>query len=243
MMTKFPRLDILAFGSHPDDVELGCGGTLFKLKNLGYRSGIIDLTAGELGSRGTVAQRAREAAAASRLLKLDFRTNLHLPDGHIEVNLENRNKLIRIIRQTRPVLLFAPYFDDRHPDHIHTSQLVTESWFYAGVKKILPEMPAHRPFRVIYYMAKYEFTPNFVIDISQEFPVKYKALKAYKSQFYNPEWPEEQTFISSQWFLESVEFRARHYGWMAGVKYGEPFWIKETLALDDPVPIFSRKIR
>ncbi len=94
----------------------------------------------------------------------------------------------------------------------------------------------------MYYMAKYEFVPSFVIDISEEFPVKYKSLKAYKSQFYNPEWPEEQTFISSKWFLESVEFRARHYGWMAGVKYGEPFWIKETLALDDPVPIFSRKI-
>lgn len=241
-MTKSPKIDILAFGPHPDDVELGCGGTLFKLKKLGYHTGIVDLTAGEMGSRGTVAQRYKEAENSSRILKVDYRSNLKMPDGNIELNSRNREKIIRLIRQLRPILLFAPYHDDRHPDHIHTSQLITESWFYAGVKKILPKIPAHRPFRIIYYMAKYEFTPSFVVDISQEFPTKYKALQAYKSQFYNPDWPGEQTFISSQWFIESVEFRARHFGWMAGVKYGEPFWIKEAMAIDDPVPIFSRKI-
>jgi len=241
-MAKSPKIDILAFGPHPDDVELGCGGTLYKLKKLGYRTGIVDLTEGEMGSRGTVAQRYRESADSSRILKVDYRSNLKMPDGNIELNSRNKGKLIRLIRQLRPLLLFAPYHDDRHPDHVHTNQLVSEAWFYSGVKKIIPAIPAHRPFRIIYYMAKYEFTPSFVVDISQEFATKYQALQAYKSQFYNPQWPEEQTFISSQWFMESVEFRARHFGWMAGVKYGEPFWIKEAMAIDDPVPIFSRKI-
>jgi bacillithiol biosynthesis deacetylase BshB1 len=235
-------LDILAVAAHPDDAELGCGGTLIKLKKLGYRTGIIDLSEGEMGSRGTVDQRYKEATKAASILQLDKRVNLKLPDGHIENNQENREKLIRIIRQFKPSLILAPYGEDRHPDHVHSSQLVTEAWFYAGVRKILTDIPPHRPFRILYYMAKYEFQPGFVIDISDEFEIKFKALQTYKSQFYNPEWPEEQTFISSRWFMESVEFRARHYGWMAGVKYGEPFWIREPMAIDDPVPIFSRRI-
>lgn len=241
-MESSGKLDILAFGPHPDDVELGCSGTLFKLKKMGYRTGIIDLTEGELGSRGTVSQRQQEAAKAAKILKIDYRKNLKIPDAHIEINLDNRNQIIREIRKQRPLLLLAPYQDDRHPDHVHTSRLVSEAWFYAGVKKILPEIPAHRPFRILYYLAKYEVQPSFVIDISEEFAVKCKCLQAYHSQFYNPEWPEEQTFISSKWFIESVEFQARHFGWIAGVKYGEPFWIRETMALDDPIPIFARKI-
>lgn len=241
-MENSGKLDILAFGAHPDDVELGCGGTLFKLKKMGYRTGIVDLTEGELGSRGTVSQRQQEAAKAAKILKVDYRINLKIPDGNIEINLENRNRIIKEVRKQRPQLLLVPYQDDRHPDHVHTNRLVTEAWFYAGVKKILPEIPAHRPFRILYYLAKYEVQPSFVIDISEEFTMKCKSLQAYHSQFYNPEWPEEQTFISSKCFIESVEFQARHFGWMAGVKYGEPFWIRETLALDDPIPIFSRRI-
>ena len=241
-MSKKPKIDILAFGPHPDDVELGCGGTLFKLKNLGYTTGIIDLTEGELGSRGTVEQRYKESGEAAKILKIDYRENVRLPDGNIEVSPANRDRIIKIIRDLKPILIFAPYPDDRHPDHVHASRLVEESWFFAGVRKVMPDLKPHRPYRIIYYMAKYEFQPSFVIDITEEFDRKFQALKAYHSQFYNPEWPEQQTFISSRWFIESVEFRARHFGWMAGVKYGEPFWIKETLALDDPVPIFSRNI-
>lgn len=241
-MPKKIKLDILAFGAHPDDVELGCGGTLYKLKKLGYKTGIFDLTEGELGSRGTVEQRYSEAAQSTKILEADHRANLKLPDGNIQLSTENREMIIKIIRDLKPAIIFAPYIDDRHPDHIHASQLITESWFYAGVKKVMPGIKAHRPFRIIYYMAKYEFQPSFVVDITDEFDTKFRALKAYRSQFYNPDWPEEQTFISSRWFIESVEFRARHFGWMAGVKYGEPFWIKEILALDDPIPIFSRTI-
>ncbi len=241
-MNDINPVDILALGAHPDDAELGCGGTLIKLKKLGYKTGIVDLTEGELGSRGTVEERYEESAAASKLLQLDFRYNLKIPDGNIEVNEQNKNKMIQLIRKTKPKIILAPFHEDRHPDHIHSSQLITESWFYAGVKKILPEIPPHRPFRILYYMAKYEFIPSFVIDISDEYELKFKALAAYKSQFYNPEWPQEQTFISSRWFMDSVDFRARHFGWMAGVKYGEPFWIRECMAIEDPVPIFSRTI-
>ena len=241
-MNEIIPVDIIALGAHPDDAELGCGGTLIKLKKAGYKTAIADLTEGELGSRGTVEQRYEESAGAAEVLQLDFRTNLKIPDGNIEVNQENKLKVIRLIRKTRPKLILAPYHEDRHPDHGHSSQLITESWFYAGVKKILPDLPPHRPYRILYYMAKYEFTPSFVINITDEFDLKFKALASYKSQFFNPDWPQEQTFISSKWFMDSVEFRARHFGWMAGVKYGEPFWIRECLALEDPVPIFSRTI-
>ncbi|MFZ0390464.1 MAG: bacillithiol biosynthesis deacetylase BshB1 [Calditrichia bacterium] len=241
-MNKKEHFDILAFGAHPDDVELGCGGSLFKLHKLGYRTAIVDLTEGEIGSRGNVEQRYQESARAAEILQAGSRRNLRIPDGHIQVNDFYREKIIRTIRELQPRLVFAPYPDDRHPDHIHAGNLITEGAFYAGVRKVLPEVPPHRPFRILYYMAKYEFTPSFVIDISSEYETKFKALQAYQSQFYNPEWPEEQTFISSRWFMESVEFRARHFGWMAGVKYAEPFWIREPLALDDPVPVFSRSI-
>ncbi len=241
-MQNTKQIDVLAFGAHPDDVELGCGGTLYKLKKLGYHTAIIDLTEGEVGSRGTVEQRYEESAKSSEILGLDFRTNMKLPDGNIELNQANKQKVIRQVRKYKPSIVFAPYHEDRHPDHTHTNQLVTEGCFYAGVRKILPEIQPHRPFRIIYYMAKYEFNPSFVVDISQEFDIKLQSLQAYQSQFYNPEWPEEQTFISSQWFMESVTFRARHFGWIAGVKYAEPFWIRETMAIDDPVPLFTRRI-
>ena len=241
-MEESLKTAVLAFGAHPDDVELGCGGTLYKLKKFGYGTAIVDLTEGELSSRGTVEERYRESARAAEILRADIRRNLKIPDGNIALNMTNREKIIRLVRELKPALVFAPFSDDRHPDHIHASQLITEGCFYAGLKKVLPQIPHHRPFRIIYYMAKYEFEPSFVVDISAEFAIKQKALQAYQSQFFNPDWPEEQTFVSSRWFMESVEFRARHFGWMAGVKYGEPFWIREPLALDDPIPIFSRRM-
>ncbi len=243
MAESTQRVDILAFGAHPDDVELGCGGTLIKLKKLGYRTGVVDLTEGEMGTRGTVEQRYREAASAARILGLDYRTNLKIPDGNIELNAPNRRKVVEQIRRLQPLLVLAPYPDDRHPDHIYAGKLVTESAFYAGVKRMFPGLPPHRPYRVLYYQSKYEFQPSFVVDISEEFAEKRRALEAYRSQFFNPEWPEEQTFVSSRAFLEAVEFRARYFGWTAGVKYAEPFWIRESLALDDPVPIFKRRIQ
>jgi len=236
------QLDYLAFGAHPDDVELGCGGTLVKLVQLGYKTGIVDLTEGEMASRGTVAERYKESAKSAKILGVAFRENLKIPDASIEVNEENKLKVIRAIRSYRPKVVFVPYANDRHPDHIHASRLVTEAAFYSGLPKILPEMEAHRPRRVVYYMATYEFEPKFLVDITEQFPLKLKALQAYRSQFYNPNWPGKNTFVSSRWFIEAVEFRARHFGWLAGVKYAEPFWVREPLLMDDPTTALIQNI-
>lgn len=231
---KNEKLDVLAFGAHPDDVEIGCGGTLYKLAQMGYASGIIDITEGEMGSRGTVEERYEESAEAARILQAKVRLNLKIPDAGISQSQENRLKVIEAIRRYRPALIFAPYPADRHPDHIYASQLISEAAFYAGLKKIGPEQPpAHRPKRVIYYPMTYEFEPSFVVDISEHFPAKMEAIRAYRSQFYNPEYEAAGTFIASKDFLEAMETRARHFGWKAGVKYAEPFWVRETLALDD----------
>ncbi len=224
---------VLAFGAHPDDVELGCGGTLAKLVKQGHTVGIVDLTEGEMASRGTVAERYQESETARQILGAKFRVNLQIPDAGIRNTPEYRERIIRVVRQTQPRLVFLPYFDDRHPDHKHASELITEACFYSGLGKILPELPPHRPNRLVYYPMTYEFTPSFVVDISEEFSTKLKALEAYRSQFFNPNWPGKNTFVSSRWFMEAVEFKARHYGWLAGVQYGEPFYIREALALSE----------
>lgn len=228
------KLDAIAFGPHPDDVEIGCGGTLAKLAQQGYACGIVDLTEGEMGTRGTVEERCRESAAAAAILNAQIRLNLHIPDAGITASPENRLKVIEVIRRYRPALVFAPYPEDRHPDHGHASLLVTEACFYAGVKKIAPAgPPPHRPARLIYYMVTYEFTPSFLVDISQQLAVKLEAIKAHRSQFYNPAYDGEETFISSKDYLEALEFRARHFGWKAGVRYAEPFWVREAILLED----------
>ncbi len=226
-------VDVLAFGAHPDDVELGCGGTLAKLARQGFRVGIVDLTEGEMASRGTVEERYEESEAARKILGAVVRRNLQIPDAGISLTEEHRNRVIQVVREYQPALVFLPYFDDRHPDHKHASQLITEACFYSGLGKILPELPPHRPNRLVYYPMTYEFTPSFVVDITEEFDLKRQALEAYRSQFFNPQWPGKQTFVSSRWFMEAVEFKARHYGWLAGVKYAEPFYIRESLALTD----------
>lgn len=234
-------LDVLAFGAHPDDVELGCGGTLHKLARQGYRVGIVDLTEGELGTRGTVEERYKESAEAARIIGAVARENLKIPDAAIHFTEENRHKVIDIIRRYRPSIVFAPHGEDRHPDHRHAGELVTEAAFYAGLKKLSPGgFPAHRPNRVVFYMMTYEFSPTFVVDITREFATKLKAIQAHRSQFYNPDYPGEETFISSRDYFEAIEFRARHFGWKAGVRYGEPFRVRELLALEDPFPILTR---
>ncbi len=236
------QVDVLAFGAHPDDVELGCGGTLFKLSRQGHRTAIVDLTEGEMASRGTVEERYREAEKAARILQVHQRENLKIPDAGIENNEFNRHKVIEVVRRLRPALVFLPYPRDRHPDHVHASQLITEACFYSGLPKILPHLTAHRPRRLVYYMCTYEFDPTFVVNISEEFETKLKALQAYRSQFYNPDWPGQQTFVSSRWFMEAVEFRARHFGYLAGVQYAEPFYVRESIALDDIFSILNQNI-
>lgn len=232
---KMQTVDVLAFGAHPDDVELGCGGTVYKLVQRGYSVGIVDLTRGEMGTRGTVTERQQEAERAAEILGAAFRLNLEIPDAGITLSKENLHKVMTVIRRFQPSLVLAPYPEDRHPDHEHTSRLVKEACFYAGLKKLnVNDLPAHRPRRVMFYMMTTEFEPGFVVDISEQFEQKLTAILAHRSQFYNPEYDAEETFISSKDYREAIEFRARHFGWKVGVQFAEPFWMPEWIALDDP---------
>lgn len=228
------KLDVLAFGAHPDDVELGCGGTLIKLQQMGYRVGIIDLTEGEMGTRGSVEERYRESSDAAKIMGISVRENLKIPDGGIEANAANREKVIRVLRRFRPQLVFTHYPADRHPDHVHASRLVEEACFYSGVAKMPPAGSApHRPRRVIYFFLTYEFSPSFVVDISQQFATKMAAIRAYQSQFYNPDYAAEATFISSSGYLQAIENRAQQTGWKAGVHYAESFFVRELIVVED----------
>lgn len=224
-------LDVLALAAHPDDVELCAGGTMCLLAKQGYKTGVVDFTRGELGTRGTPDLRAEEAERASQVMGLLARENLGLPDGDIQNTKANQRLLIERIRRYRPhiVLINAP--DDRHPDHPNAAKLATEALFYSGLAKIetadesgAPQEP-WRPNHVLHYMQSIEFTPTMVIDVTEVWEQRMQALLAYQSQFHNPEYDSEepQTFISNKGFLEWVEARARVYGYRIGAQFGEPF--------------------
>jgi N-acetylglucosamine malate deacetylase 1 len=234
---------MLAIGAHPDDLEIACGGTLIQLSRKGYRIGAADLTRGELGTRGTAQIRARETAAATRILGLALRVNLGIPDGNIELSQENLAAVIRLIRQHRPRLVLAPYWQERHYDHVHASQLVSEAAFYSGLAKIETGQESFRPFRVLYYVSRMEFTPSLVVDISDAFEAKMKAIRCYRSQFYSgesaPRSTEPETMISTPLALEVMETITRHYGAMIGARHGEPFVAREALEVNDPVAFFA----
>lgn len=227
------ELDVLAFGAHRDDVELTCAGTMIKLADMGYRTGIVDLTAGEMGTRGSVEERAKESEEAAIIMKVKIRENLYIPDANIVVNDENKLKVVTVIRKYRPKIILLPYWRDRHPDHAHTGQLVFESAFLAGLPKYAPEMPKHRTKKLFFYMCHFQFEPSFIVDVTEQHERKMQAILAYKSQIYNPSYPGEETYISSPEYLESIEFRSRYYGWLIGKKYGEPFLSIEKLEVKD----------
>jgi bacillithiol biosynthesis deacetylase BshB1 len=230
------KLDMLAFAAHPDDIELTCGGTIIKLVCKGYQIGIIDLTQGELGTRGNAEIRQKEASTAADIMGVKIRENLGIPDGNIEINMKNRLHIIKIIRRYKPCLIFLPYWKGRHFDHIHCSHLVSEAAFYAGLSKIETEQRAYRPLRLIYYMIRHDFRPTFIVDISDYFEDKLKAIRAHESQFTTSVAPGEPfTAMNSPEFLRGIETRARYYGSFIGVDYGEPFYMKEILKLDDPI--------
>ncbi len=236
--------DVLAFGTHPDDLEITCGGTLILLARKGYRIGAVDLTRGELGTRGSAETRARETQAANRILKLAFRVNLGLPDGNIELSQENLLSVIRVIREHRPRLIFAPYWEERHFDHVHASNLVSEAAFYSGLAKIKTDQPPCRPFRVAYYVGRIGFRPSFVVDISATYKRKIKALECYQTQFHSgkkqPGSSGPATLISTQYAMSVFETLTRYYGAMIGVPHGEPFLLREPLEIDDPVAHFGQ---
>lgn len=231
------NLDVLVFAAHPDDAELSMGGTIAKLAMQNLRVGIVDLTKGELGTRGTAETRQREAFQAGVLLKIALRENLHIPDGDIKKDKETMLKLIMMIRRFRPKIVFAPYFNDRHPDHIHLSQLAKEAMFFSGLPKVKTfdhekQQEAYRPKKLFYYMQTYTFDPTFIVDVSETFELKMKAVHAYDSQFYNPKSVEPETFISQPGFIEFIKSRGQFYGFKIGKSYGEPFFCEEELELD-----------
>lgn len=227
------KLDVLALAAHPDDVELCAGGTMCLLARQGYKTGVVDFTRGELGTRGTPEIRAKEAAIAAEFMRLSVRENLGMPDGNIENTPEHRERIIRIIRRYRPHIVLINPMECRHPDHEAAARLATNALFYAGLRKIetfeddgSPQEP-WRPHHVLHYMQTIPFNPTLVVDVSEVWEDRMKALLAYSSQFYNPEYEEgsdePHTFISNPGFIKSVEGRARMYGYMIGAEYGEPF--------------------
>ncbi|MGE5378213.1 MAG: bacillithiol biosynthesis deacetylase BshB1 [Bacteroidota bacterium] len=225
-------LDILAIAAHPDDAELGCGGSLLLATRKGLSAAIGDLSAGEMSSRGTVASRQAEAANATRILELKERMNLGLPDSKIgENSAHSLSALIQLIRETRPRIVLAPYWEDRHPDHEATGRLVKEACFFAGVTKVGHGEP-YRPVRLFFYMLSYPFTPSFVLDISDVWERKLEAIKAYHTQFESSE-DGIHTAISEPGFLKLMEARAIWFGSMIGTAYGEPYY------MPGPVPLLD----
>jgi bacillithiol biosynthesis deacetylase BshB1 len=231
------KIDVLAIGAHPDDIELSCAATVAKLVQQGYSVGIVDLTEGELGTRGTREIRRQEADASAEILGVKFRTNLRLPDGNIEVSQTNIKKVIREIRAHAPSVLLFPHWLERHPDHEHASRLCREAWFYAGLEKIRTNRQGmrqepHRPRKFFHFMQKFEFTPSLIVDVSDVYNVKKEALAVFASQFHNPKSSERETLLSSATFLDHVYARDLHYGSLINATYGEPFFAVEPIGVD-----------
>lgn len=221
-------------GSHPDDIELNCGGTVLKLAESGKNVGIIDLTEGELSTRGNRRSRVMETLAASKLMGISFRENLKIRDGNIELNKINREKIIRVLRKYKPGIVFAPYPNDRHPDHIYAGNLIRESVFYSGLMKIRTgNLKAYRPGKLYFYRSAIDIPVSFIFDVSSVFKKKLEVLKCYGTQFYDPESKEPETFISSSNFMNEIESRARHYGFKIGAEYGEPYFSYDAIRIND----------
>ena len=216
-------VDVLAIAAHPDDVELTCGGTLVKLKKRGYRFGIIDLTRGEMGTRGTPEIRAREARRAAEILGAEFRESLDLGDGGLRRGREEELAVIEVIRREKPRLVLTPYPDDRHPDHRRAGQLVTDACYYAGTRKIETNHPAHRPQQTIYFSTFISHTPQFLVDVSDVIEVRRAAMRAFESQFHKEGSTEPETMLAQKSFLEMIDARAREYGAMINTEFAEGF--------------------
>ena len=233
------KVDILAFGAHPDDVELGCGGSLAKAVSQGKSVGIIDLTRGELGTRGSAEIRDQEATAAAKVLGLSFRKNLAFRDGFFVNDETHQMAIIQLIRIHQPKIVLCNAIEDRHIDHGKGSQLVSDACFLSGLKKIVTKdesgniQEPWRPAHVYYYIQWKEIEPDFVVDISNHIDTKMEAIHAYASQFYDANSQEPSTPISSQNFLESVRYRAQNLGRLTGVAAAEGFTVERTPLIQD----------
>ena len=230
-------VDVLAFGPHPDDVELVMGGTMLKLHALGYRTGIVDLTAGEMGTRGSREERAREAATAADLLKASVRENLNLGDGELSTNARSRRAVVEVIREHRPKLVFTNFPENNHPDHTASGPLVAEAAYLAGLKKFDADGEPHRPNCVVYYLVPHKVTPSFVVDITPYYDDKMKAIRAYESQLHREGKRGPATYISQPSFLKRMEGIDRYHGALIDVDFGEAFYVREAMKVDDPVTI------
>jgi N-acetylglucosamine malate deacetylase 1 len=236
------ELDALAVFSHPDDAELSVSGTLLRLKLLGYRTGVVDMTRGEMGTRGTAAMREREAAEGARLMNLDLRLNLGLPDGHVWPTEEARAALVRVLRSHKPKVLLTTHWDDPHPDHANTSRIVRDAARLATMKRYDEEhkQPAVAMPAIMHSLFSRNTVPSFIVDVTDFVEQKMAAIRAHGSQFYQPGSKEPATRISDPTFLEQMEFRMRYFGSLIGVAAGEPFYVREALNVDDPIALLTR---
>jgi bacillithiol biosynthesis deacetylase BshB1 len=227
-----PQADVLAIAAHRDDVEQTCGGTLLRMAARGLRTAILDLTQGEAGTRGNSQARAQEAAEAARLLGVSQRQALDLPDGAIANTLENRLKIVQVLRCVRPRVVILPYWQARHPDHAITATLGYEACFLSGLKKIEADTAPHRPFKIVYASLYADVRPSFIVDITPFIEQRHAALMAYRSQYANQP-AGSGLFVPEEEIRERTFAEARHYGLLAGVRYGEPFVQKEVGLVDD----------
>src|SRR6266852_5483189 len=236
-------LDLLAVAAHPDDVELTCGGTLLKSAQQGYKTGILDLTAGEMGTRGTPEIRACEAAKAAKLLKVSWRGTLGVPDSDVQPSRQHKLRLAAVIRQLRPKTVILPYWEARHPDHYHASALGYEGCSLAGLKQLPIDGEPYRPFKILYSISYANVRPTFVVDISAQYEQRRKAILAFRSQF-QPEKrePKSTVHLAIDRLEAEMNQLARHYGQLIGVRYGEPFLQKELMKVEDVVKMEVRSI-
>ena len=243
-MSEVAPLDVLAIAAHPDDVELSVGGTLVKLSGMGYRTGILDLTRGEAGTRGTPEIRATEARQAAQILGCAVRENLGLPDAHVWVNEESRTLLVRALRRLRPRILLTQHWDDPHPDHAHTSQLVREAAHVAGLLKYdaQPGAERFRPNAIAYFLFPRTTAPSFIVDITAQSDRKWEAIQTHASQFHKPGNTEPESRVSTRQFLDEIEARDRYFGAMIAVDRGEAFLVREALNVRDPVELLTAQM-
>jgi bacillithiol biosynthesis deacetylase BshB1 len=235
-------LDILAIAAHRDDVEQTCGGTLLKMAQLGYRTGILDLTHGEMGTRGSAEDREREAAEAARILQVAWRGALDIPDGRVENTFENKLKVACVLREQRPRVVILPYWKGRHPDHYTASTLGYEACFLAGLAKLdVGGGTPHRPFKIIYATLYYDVRPTFVVDVTDQFEARFESLMAYKTQFSDQE-AGKDLFPAQKEIRARVEAMARFYGMLGGVEMAEPFLQKEVGLVEDLLMIPVKSI-
>ena len=241
-MTEPMRIDALAIGAHPDDAELGAGGTLLRLASLGYTTGILDMTRGEMGTRGTAELRADEAREAAAALGLSFRDTLDLGDGVVRDTPKARLAMVRTLRRLRPRVVFTHYWEEPHPDHVATAQIVRHAAYLAGLTKYDADagLERHRPDSVAHFNIPRWVTPTFIVDVSEWAAQKNAALLCHRSQLHDPTSDEPETALTGSEFLEQLQARSRHFGALICASHGEPFLVREALNVEDPIRLLGR---